>query len=147
MVDSTADRLGVLKLQLNNISRNKFGGNEYRTFFVLAETKITFFDDCTFWWRRNRYRLNSMSYVQYRYMTYRIFIVLTYYVYAYCIIVVEIKIPFLAFFRNSSMVCPSWSYKLMRKSINDLFKVPSWSNFLKDKILYAVIEALLLVEI
>jgi len=43
MIDSTADILGVLKLHLNNISRNRFGGNENRTFFILAETKIKIF--------------------------------------------------------------------------------------------------------
>jgi len=43
MIDSTTDRLGVLKLQLNNIGKNRFGGNENRTFFVLAETRIEFF--------------------------------------------------------------------------------------------------------
>ena len=52
MVDSTTDRLGVLKLQLNNIGRNRFGGNENQTFFVLAETIIGGNENRVFWRKR-----------------------------------------------------------------------------------------------
>jgi len=35
----------------------------------------------------------------------------------------------------------------LRKLKNDISKVPSWSNLLKDKVLYVEIEAFLLVDI
>jgi len=50
--DSTSYRLGVLKLQLNYIGKNRFGGNENRTFFVLAETIIGGNENQVFWRKR-----------------------------------------------------------------------------------------------
>jgi len=41
IIDSIANKLGILKLHLNNIDRNKFGGNENRTFCVWAEMMTT----------------------------------------------------------------------------------------------------------
>jgi len=38
-----SELLGFPLIQLNNIGRNRFGGNENRIFFVLAEIKIEFF--------------------------------------------------------------------------------------------------------
>jgi len=46
MVNSAADRLGVLKIRLNNIlRRNRFAGNEYQIFFVLPETMTGHFGE------------------------------------------------------------------------------------------------------
>jgi len=52
IIDRTADILGVLKLHLNNISRNRFGGNENRTFLILAETILGGNKNQDFWRKR-----------------------------------------------------------------------------------------------
>ena len=57
------------------------------------------------------------------------------------------EIPFLAIFRNFSVVFRAALKKLLRKLKNDLLKVPTRCNLLKEKMLFVEIGALLLVEI
>jgi hypothetical protein len=42
IIDRTADKQGVLKRYRNNISRNRFGGNENRTFSFWRKRKSSF---------------------------------------------------------------------------------------------------------